>query len=505
MAHSGGLIYVDSTTTPATGVSVYDVQQVLNVSSNDVGTLCVHNNIKQWAKRKPIRVAQVAPITDAQRKSANYGFNINASSITGTPAAIATSNAATWYYQKPAGGASSPYRLSDFNGYSHNVVCPFSMSDFDSITEDIVAKAVWVKIDNEVGGVDTQHNVLVSDIFDLTQYSGYRLTLAVVDNTDSNNPKVIRYFFSPFTLNDPNTMPAGEDKIITVSTIPISEDSSLSEYNPVDGRTYTGVVMLTNRTFTQQEIEANAYRMGIYPNAMNNVTAVSLQLEEGINKFQFTYSEEYIIDDDNYIEWMPNNISVAPTNITPQITGPNYAQLAGTPRLFIIDDLTFEYQFTSSKMSEFASIYQNSHFQARIYIQGPHYSWIYPGSSATGPDDWNNYAYIQGSAQYEVTNWLSFEDFVGEYESTNIPTNEQLHFSDFAKYVWRIVYQDESHADFYPILLDADNLPTYISFQVAYRQQDSGPEYLLTNMAYGDSIDTTNDSIMIHGQWYHTV
>lgn len=491
MPYSGGRVYADTSTTPHQGVSVYDVQRALELTTGDVGTLCGSAKIKKWAKNKPVRLAQIAPITDAQRKSVNYGLNV--SNQTGTPNQIAISNAATWYYQRPSGGASQPFRLSDFDGYSINVACPFRIQGFNRVTTDIIPKVVQAWIDSEIGAVDPQQNVLISDIFDLTQYSGYRLTLAIVDNTDSDNPKVIRYFFSPSTLNDPNAM-AGEDKMITVSTIPTSTDSSLTEYNPVDERTYTGVVMLTNRTFTQQEIADNAYRMGIYPNAMNNVTAFSLELDEGANKFQFTYSAGSDIEDDDYMRWKLWSITVNPVYEHVTLVDPNNVPLTGTPVLFTIDDFTYDYEMTASKKAEFISIYRNSYFQARVYIQGPHYIWK---STSSGPDDLTEYEYKSSSAQYNVTDWLSFDTFVPGYDPNDAPMSASLEFADSNNIMYKLTSYGQTSIGLYPIFLDADNLPTEISFQIYYRQQQSGDGQPLSTLGWSGTINDADGYIQI--------
>ena len=58
-------------------VSIYDVQRALSTNDNDVGRLCVHGAIKKWARFKPIRDTQIAPLTHAVIASSGKHFGLN--------------------------------------------------------------------------------------------------------------------------------------------------------------------------------------------------------------------------------------------------------------------------------------------------------------------------------------------------------------------------------------------------------------------------------------------
>ena len=94
---------------PNSNISVAMVRDELGAATNDVGQLCIHPNVNKWSKYKPVRHSSIVPITEAQFKESNYGFNI----------ASNTSNNFTgsWSYAKPVGGSDSPFRLTDFGGY----------------------------------------------------------------------------------------------------------------------------------------------------------------------------------------------------------------------------------------------------------------------------------------------------------------------------------------------------------------------------------------------------
>lgn len=125
MPNSNGRIYVDGSTNPPKGVSFADIQTVLGTSVNTEGGLCTHENINMWARYKPVKLSQISPLDTPTRRNINYGlesisvhgqsfgtfFNAVKSMI------MSTGNQGYKWgvkYNKPEGGAASPYRLSDF-------------------------------------------------------------------------------------------------------------------------------------------------------------------------------------------------------------------------------------------------------------------------------------------------------------------------------------------------------------------------------------------------------
>lgn len=90
------------------------VGNTLGSSSRDVGTLCTHPNINKWSKNKPISVNKIEGLTSDDRLGVDYGLVPPATKTNYTPV-----YSANWVYNKPTGGASSPYRIGDFRGYEH--------------------------------------------------------------------------------------------------------------------------------------------------------------------------------------------------------------------------------------------------------------------------------------------------------------------------------------------------------------------------------------------------
>lgn len=116
-------LYVSSTK----GISTSDVMQCLSdyrtsTNGRSVGMLCTSPNINIWAKNKPVRITSGAGITDDDRKAVNYGIEFPLYSWYN----LFTTTNKVVTYNRPRGSSVSPpepYRLGDFNGYSHTASC----------------------------------------------------------------------------------------------------------------------------------------------------------------------------------------------------------------------------------------------------------------------------------------------------------------------------------------------------------------------------------------------
>ena len=118
-------------------VSFTDVQNCLGVSNTDLDKLCKATTINMWAKYKPVAKNLIDTVTgqwDATNNkwlsSATWWKGNGNTDIGGiTPKQFTTFSQLLsfydggmngWTYTRPAGGASTPYRLQDFAGYNHN-------------------------------------------------------------------------------------------------------------------------------------------------------------------------------------------------------------------------------------------------------------------------------------------------------------------------------------------------------------------------------------------------
>ena len=102
-----------------------DMTQISSRNTFDLGRLCTHSNINKWAKYKPIhhsglQILSESARTDRQGDGEYYGVKIRMDSMN-----MSSLHNVTFAYNRPKGGASSPYRLSDFinengtAGYNH--------------------------------------------------------------------------------------------------------------------------------------------------------------------------------------------------------------------------------------------------------------------------------------------------------------------------------------------------------------------------------------------------
>lgn len=116
-------------------VATSDVKTVISEKTYNVGGLCTSNNINRWALHKPVSYPTNAKITIDQIKSVHCGLTPR--QITGVIGGFVdnggadyteisvediTNQCLPWSYAKPTGGASSPYRLGDFDDYNHSAL-----------------------------------------------------------------------------------------------------------------------------------------------------------------------------------------------------------------------------------------------------------------------------------------------------------------------------------------------------------------------------------------------
>ena len=187
----------------AAPVSIYDVQHVLGLGSNDLATLCVSTAINRWARYKPERWAGTTaaqkqkgvpnPINYATRKFNNFslevpfcnydqhkGWYLNVMAkrvydiINGVKYDTETKSEdqLAWQYMKPRGNYSQAlkefFRLSDFarlpndttddyygttyaKGYNHAARVPFaSWMDMTGVTEKSVGLEICYEVNKEV-------------------------------------------------------------------------------------------------------------------------------------------------------------------------------------------------------------------------------------------------------------------------------------------------------------------------------------------------------------------
>lgn len=94
---------------------------LLQSASSDFENLCQSSMIKRFSRYKPEDYNTPLHLTEAQRAENHYGFSKEALYF---KAGFSTEPHAVYEYIKPKGGASSPNRMRDWDGYYHGAVSP---------------------------------------------------------------------------------------------------------------------------------------------------------------------------------------------------------------------------------------------------------------------------------------------------------------------------------------------------------------------------------------------
>lgn len=106
---------------PNSNISVSMVKSAIWSGSNNVGTLCSHQNINRWSKWKPVRFNKLEGLTELDYKTASHGMSIPMyTNIQDLVSYYRTNPVIIWEYNRPRGGAYNEFfRLGDFRRYGH--------------------------------------------------------------------------------------------------------------------------------------------------------------------------------------------------------------------------------------------------------------------------------------------------------------------------------------------------------------------------------------------------
>ena len=256
-------------------VSIEDVKKVLGVTENDLGKLCRSDKINMWCRYKPVSYPSYS---ETNRWKLGVGIYIGDFSDAPEDIALADVGAYQWIYQRPTGSKSSPYRLTDFMGYNPDCRCPLTFSMPKDIVYGDLSNGVSINFDEDVSSA----NVTLNDVFLIEEYGDFRLSLAILDDN------VVKcWFFSPQVNGLDGNSTDTDYKNITIRT------GALKQFNLTNNKVYTGVLMLTNYPsdgdFTNIEDGIWAWQM-----RDSQTAALSVEPEEGMNRFNFTYKDSYL-------------------------------------------------------------------------------------------------------------------------------------------------------------------------------------------------------------------
>ena len=181
-----------------------DMSQISSRSTFDLGRLCTHANINKWARYKPIhhsglRILSESARTDRQGDGEYYGVKIRMDS-----GDMASLHNVTFAYNRPKGGASSPYRLSDFinengtAGYNHlakpSVYGSVSWQPKDKqlyldggASSDDIQVTFGTNIDDSLSIdfaslLDASGSIKVSSLYPIVMVDDYAIALKVKNN-----------------------------------------------------------------------------------------------------------------------------------------------------------------------------------------------------------------------------------------------------------------------------------------------------------------------------------
>ncbi len=171
MSYADGIISITTSGGVTYGVSIYDIQQALNISNyDDIGGLITQGaqqeKINMWTKYKPFAYTAwgFANATALQNAlaSRNCGLVMRkyASTSAAWTAGVALAEGETdWVYMPPTGGSVAPYRFLDFDGYDSNMGAPFRYGP----TPNPAYKTSTVVIGDTGAGANAS-NILQSDL-----------------------------------------------------------------------------------------------------------------------------------------------------------------------------------------------------------------------------------------------------------------------------------------------------------------------------------------------------
>ena len=178
-----------------------DMSQISSRNTFDLGRLCTHSNINKWAKYKPIhhsglQILSESARTDRQGDGEYYGVKIRMDS-----GDMSSLHNVTFAYNKPKGGASSPYRLSDFineagtAGYNHlakpSVYGSVSWQPKDKqlyldggASSDDIQVTFWTNIDDSLSIdfaslLDASGSIKLSSLYPIVMVDDYAIALKV--------------------------------------------------------------------------------------------------------------------------------------------------------------------------------------------------------------------------------------------------------------------------------------------------------------------------------------
>lgn len=223
-----------------------DIPQTLGISSTDVGTQCVSNNVNMWTDRHPVVYDSIAPLSEEQFKSVHYGFK-NVEIIQPTVSNLTTKS---MYYKQPVSGINAwYYRASDFDGYNHNAKPIFQFSFPANISPD---SAVIINISNLIFESSTAGQLSIDKLIG----NGKKNQLGVAIFSRSRQKGYYKIF----------------GRTITGSKLPLFLVDSSLDWEGKLSKDIAICLFISDNTYSSERLkwrESPEYNMNFYPGISN--------------------------------------------------------------------------------------------------------------------------------------------------------------------------------------------------------------------------------------------
>lgn len=251
---------------------IEDIRAVLNESSNNLSALCTSPQINMWSLRKPVHIAYT-PFPDRSGEwwrgtNNNCGIEVPIVGSYDNVKSLYDGNLNGWWYDRPRGGAASPYRIGDFGGYYHKAVVPVkSWSVSSKVTQGNNIIATLMMVMNREDGKDTGNGLLVESLGDSVTMgdiyvggkplSQWKLGIIVYDSSGNSKGRVISDSLSCSF----NTKHLTEGQTYTVYPF-LALNGPVGQMDTDIANSYTSLVSCGARTFKVETV-ADYYGLDI--------------------------------------------------------------------------------------------------------------------------------------------------------------------------------------------------------------------------------------------------
>lgn len=435
---------VEGNSTIYAPVSINDVRKVLGVTSTSLQRLCTSDKINIWAKFKPVAYAS---LFETDRNKLGHGLAFSNVQAQVSTLAMAAKGKYEVKWNKPTGGTTAPYRLTDFVRYFHMAQCPLVYTGLDKF-KDTEQVAHVIMEDKSVGDTDGRYELALKlkDIFNLTSYGQWRFTVAIVELDSAGAAvKVVRYFFSELNLSGETQMNGGRFLEVPIRSLNLFATK---------GKKYRAVAMISNYTFS----DYSSVRDGI---SSCNATGIVLETSAGAHMFDFDYLPDITTDGNG------NPIMGGCTYLWYQISGSYIRKEGNAAACWSIDTITVDISWKQGTTFVYFV------YRVMIRVTGGHYAY----NKDTQSYDKNSW---KSGGTYVMSDWKTVNDFIPGVTQNSGGTGS-LNFGD-------VTYQAYLSGYGYvgcPVFFDADEreaeVYVYIQYKPTLTTADSQAQVLMTH------------------------